>query len=398
MECNHILVRFGELTTKGKNRKMFIRKLCQNTKEILKPMSQLKYELSFDRMYIILNGEDPKAVAEKLKTVFGIHSFSFCYKVESDLDKIKEVCLQVVENNSGQTFKIDTKRNDKDYPLHSHDINTAIAGYIFHHTSKTLKVDVHHPEILVKVELRKDYTYVMDNVIMGAGGYPVGVGGKALLMLSGGIDSPVAGYLTLKRGVDIECIHYASPPYTSDLAREKVLDLVDVLRQYTHGKIVVHIVPFTDLQLAVYEHCEESYAMTVMRRMMYRIAQGVAQKNNCLAIVNGESIGQVASQTLESMATINEVIHMPVLRPVACMDKLEIIDIATKIGTYDISIRPHEDCCTIFTPKQPATKPKSYKAQAFEANWDFEAMVQECVENTQDIVIDDSYKNIENLF
>ena len=349
-------------------------------------------------MYIILNGEDPKAVAEKLKTVFGIHSFSFCYKVESDLEKIKEVCLQVVENNSGQTFKIDTKRNDKDYPLHSHDINTAIAGYIFHHTSKTLKVDVHHPEILVKVELRKDYTYVMDNVIMGAGGYPVGVGGKALLMLSGGIDSPVAGYLTLKRGVDIECIHYASPPYTSDLAREKVLDLVDVLRQYTHGKIVVHIVPFTDLQLAVYEHCEESYAMTVMRRMMYRIAQGVAQKNNCLAIVNGESIGQVASQTLESMATINEVIHMPVLRPVACMDKLEIIDIATKIGTYDISIRPHEDCCTIFTPKQPATKPKSYKAQAFEANWDFATMVQECVENTQDIVIDDSYKNIENLF
>ena len=398
MECNHILVRFGELTTKGKNRKMFIRKLCQNTKEILKPMSQLKYELSFDRMYIILNGEDPKAVAEKLKTVFGIHSFSFCYKVESDLEKIKEVCLQVVENNSGQTFKIDTKRNDKDYPLHSHDINTAIAGYIFHHTSKTLKVDVHHPEILVKVELRKDYTYVMDNVIMGAGGYPVGVGGKALLMLSGGIDSPVAGYLTLKRGVDIECIHYASPPYTSDLAREKVLDLVDVLRQYTHGKIVVHIVPFTDLQLAVYEHCEESYAMTVMRRMMYRIAQGVAQKNNCLAIVNGESIGQVASQTLESMATINEVIHMPVLRPVACMDKLEIIDIATKIGTYDISIRPHEDCCTIFTPKQPATKPKSYKAQAFEANWDFATMVQECVENTEDIVIDDSYKNIENLF
>ena len=398
MECNHILVRFGELTTKGKNRKMFIRKLCQNTKEILKPMSQLKYELSFDRMYIILNGEDPKAVAEKLKTVFGIHSFSFCYKVESDLEKIKEVCLQVVENNSGQTFKIDTKRNDKDYPVHSHDINTAIAGYIFHHTSKTLKVDVHHPEILVKVELRKDYTYVMDNVIMGAGGYPVGVGGKALLMLSGGIDSPVAGYLTLKRGVDIECIHYASPPYTSDLAREKVLDLVDVLRQYTHGKIVVHIVPFTDLQLAVYEHCEESYAMTVMRRMMYRIAQGVAQKNNCLAIVNGESIGQVASQTLESMATINEVIHMPVLRPVACMDKLEIIDIATKIGTYDISIRPHEDCCTIFTPKQPATKPKSYKAQAFEANWDFATMVQECVENTQDIVIDDSYKNIENLF
>lgn len=398
MECNHILIRFGELTTKGKNRKLFIRKLCANTKEILSSFDKLKYELSFDRMYIILNGEDPKAVTDKLKTVFGIHSFSLCYKVESDLDKIKEVCLYVIENNPGLTFKIDTKRNDKDYPLHSQDINRAIAGYIFHHTTKQLKVDVHHPEILIKVELRKEYTYIMDNVIMGAGGYPVGIGGKALLMLSGGIDSPVAGYLTLKRGVDIECIHYASPPYTSDLAREKVLDLVDVLRQYTHGKIVVHIVPFTELQLAVYEHCEESYAMTVMRRMMYRIAEGIANKNHCLAIVNGESIGQVASQTLESMSVINEVISMPVLRPVACMDKLEIINIAEKIGTYDISIRPHEDCCTIFTPKQPATKPKSYKAEAFEDKWDFEKMVQDCIDQTSFIVVDDHYKKIDDLF
>src|SRR5699024_2480332 len=211
-----------------------------------------------------------------------------------------------------------TKCNDKDYILHSHDINTAIAGYIFHHTSKELKVDVHHPEILIQVELRKECTYVMDNVIQGAGGYPVGIGGKALLMLSGGIDSPVAGYLTLKRGVDIECIHYATPPYTNELAREKVLDLVDVLRHYTHGKITVHIIPFTDLQLAVYDHCDESYAMTIMRRMMYRIAEGVAHQNQCLALVNGESIGQVASQTLESMSVINEVIHMPVIRPVAC--------------------------------------------------------------------------------
>ncbi len=398
MECNHILVRFGELTTKGKNRKVFIRKLCGNTKEILNSFPKLQYELSYDRMYILLNGEDQKAVCKKLKTVFGIHSFSVCYKVESDLEKIKDVCLHVIENNKGNTFKIDTKRNDKDYPLQSHDINVAIAGHIFHHTTKELNVDVHHPEILVKVELRKEFSYVMDNVILGAGGYPVGVGGKALLMLSGGIDSPVAGYLTLKRGVDIECIHYASPPYTSDLAKEKVLDLVNVLRLYTHGKITVHIVPFTELQLKVYEHCDESYAMTVMRRMMYRIAEGVAIKNNCLAIVNGESIGQVASQTLESMATINEVITMPVLRPVACMDKLEIIDIAKKIETYDISVRPHEDCCTIFTPKQPATKPKNYKAQAYEENWDFQSMVQKCIDDTQFVFVDAQYKNIENLF
>lgn len=398
MECNHILVRFGELTTKGKNRKLFIRKLTQNTKEILKDFTHLRYEMSFDRLYILLNGENPEAVCNKLKTVFGIHSFSVCYKVETDLEKIKDVCLDIIEKNDGNTFKIQAKRNDKDFPLHSHDINTAIAGHIFHHTSKKLKVDVHHPDILIKIELRKECTYVMDNVIKGAGGYPVGIGGKALLMLSGGIDSPVAGYLTLKRGVDIECIHYASPPYTNAQAREKVLDLVDVLRHYTHGKITVHIVPFTDLQLAVYDHCDESYAMTIMRRMMYRIAQGVAKKNQCLALVNGESIGQVASQTLESMSVINEVICMPVIRPVACMDKLEIINIAEKIGTYDISIRPHEDCCTIFTPKQPATKPKSYKAEALEETWDFASMVETCIDQCETIVIDDHYKEVEDLF
>lgn len=398
MECNHILVRFGELTTKGKNRKIFIRKLTQNTKEILKDFTHLRYEMSFDRLYILLNGENPEAVCQKLQTVFGIHSFSLCYKVESDIEKIKDVCLDIIEKNEGKTFKIQTKRNDKDFPLHSHDVNTTIAGHIFHHTTKDLKVDVHHPDILIKVELRKECTYVMDNVIKGAGGYPVGIGGKALLMLSGGIDSPVAGYLTMKRGVDIECIHYASPPYTNALAREKVLDLVDVLRRYTHGKITVHIIPFTDLQLAVYDHCDESYAMTIMRRMMYRIAEGVAQKNQCLALVNGESIGQVASQTLESMSVINEVIRMPVIRPVACMDKLEIIDIAEKIGTYDISIRPHEDCCTIFTPKQPATKPKSYKAEALEEIWDFQSMVETCIEQCETIVIGDHYQEVDDLF
>ncbi len=398
MECNHILVRFGELTTKGKNRKTFIHKLTRNTKEILHAFTNLTYKETHDRLYIMLNGEDPTLVCDKLKSVFGIHSFSACYKVESDLEKISEVALYLIEKNSGSTFKIDTKRVNKDFPLISHDINTTIAGYIFHHTTKDLKVDVHHPEILIKIELRKECSYVMDNVILGAGGYPVGIGGKALLMLSGGIDSPVAGYLTLKRGVDIECIHYVSPPYTSDLAKEKVTDILDTLRQYTHGRILIHFIPFTDLQLAVYEHCDESYAMTVMRRMMYRIAEGIAQKNNCLVIVNGESIGQVASQTLQSMSVINEVITTPVIRPVACMDKLEIIDLSKKIHTYDISIRPYEDCCTIFTPKQPSTKPKSDKAQMFESRWDFASMVQECINNSEDIWIDDNYKNVNDLF
>ena len=398
MKPDHILVRFGELTTKGKNRKLFIRKLLKNTKEILHDYPTLEYELTYDRLYIYLNEEDAQEVTDKIKTIFGIHNFSLCYKVEHDLEKAKEVVTYIIDHDEGNTFKIDTKRHDKSYPKNSIEMNKEIAGYVFHHTTKDLSVDVHNPDILVRVEYRKDAIYIMDNMIPGAGGYPVGIGGKALLMLSGGIDSPVAGYLTMKRGVDLECIHYASPPYTNEMAREKVLDLVNVLKDYTHGYIKVHIVPFTDLQLSVYDHCDESYAMTVMRRMMYRIAEGVAKKNDCLAIVNGESIGQVASQTLESMNTINQVITTPVIRPVACMDKLEIIKIAEKIGTYDISIRPYEDCCTIFTPHNPATKPKAYKAKGFEDEWDFEAEVQKCIDNTETTIINSKYKNDEDLF
>jgi len=205
----------------------------------------------------------------------------------------------MINEDTKTTFKINTKRSDKTFPKKSQDINREIAGHVFHHVTRPLKVDVHNPEMLVTVEIRHDAMYVMTNVIKGAGGYPVGIGGKALLMLSGGIDSPVAGYLTLKRGVDIECVHFAAPPYTNEFAREKVFDLVDQLRHYTHGQITVHVVNFTKLQLAVYDHCDESYAMTVMRRMMYRIGEKLARKNHCLALVNGESIGQVASQTLE---------------------------------------------------------------------------------------------------
>ena len=318
--------------------------------------------------------------------------------MEKNLELAKQAVLQIIENNDGNTFKINTKRSDKNFPGSSQEINREIAGYVFHHTTKEIKVDVHAPAILVTVEIRYDAIYVMDNIIKGAGGYPVGVGGKALLMMSGGIDSPVAGYLTLKRGVDIECIHFAAPPYTNELAREKVFDLVDKLRHYTHSSIRVHVINFTKLQLAVYDNCDESYAMTVMRRMMYRISEKIANKNNCLALVNGESIGQVASQTLNSMQVINEVVKIPVLRPVLCLDKLEIIDIADRIDTYEISIRPHEDCCTIFTPKAPATKPKLYKAEIFESGFDFETLIDECVETAEIITVDHNYKKNDDIF
>ncbi len=398
MEANYILIRFGELTTKGKNRKLFTQRLLKNTKDVLVNYTNLGYQLQHDRMYIMLNGHSHEEISNKVKEIFGIHSFSIAYKLEKNMELVKQTVSNMINDNQLTTFKINTKRSDKTYPSTSNDINREIATHVFHNANRELKVDVRNPEMLITVEIRSDAFYVMDNVIKGAGGYPVGIGGKALLMLSGGIDSPVAGYLTLKRGVDIECIHFASPPYTSDMAKQKMLDLVEEVKDYGRGKIRVHIVDFTKLQLAVYDHCQESYAMTVMRRMMYRIGQRIARKNNCLALVNGESIGQVASQTLHSMQTINEVITIPVLRPVLCMDKLEIIDVAKKINTYDISIRPFEDCCTIFTPKAPATKPKSYQAKAYEDTFDFESLIEQCVETVETIVVDGKKADEEGLF
>jgi len=386
MKYSHILVRFGELTTKGKNRKMFINRLFENIKESLHKYQGLQYQKTFDRIYIELNHEKADDVCQDLKKVFGIYSFSLAIKIETSIENMQEAALMIMNTTEGKTFKIETKRSFKQFPMKSDDVNRSVAGFIFDHINKDISVDVHQPSIRLKIEIRENNSYVMNHVIKASGGYPVGVGGKALLMLSGGIDSPVAGYLTLKRGVQIECIHYASPPYTNERAKQKVLDITRKLVPYC-GSIVVHMIPFTKLQLAIYEHTSESYAMTIMRRMMYRIAEEIAIKRNCLAIVNGESIGQVASQTLDSMAVINEVITLPVIRPVACMDKLDIIEIAKKIDTYDISIRPFEDCCTIFTPKNPTTKPKSYKAKAFEETFDYTSLLEECCNEVETMII-----------
>lgn len=379
---DHILVRYGELSTKGKNKKDFIKRLTRNVKNSLRSFSQLEYEATRDRLYILLHGEDAHAVADILQHVFGISSFSFAIKIASDIDAMRTTSLAVAKEFEGDTFKIDTRRNYKMFPMISDEINRCLATDILKETN--LKVNVKQPQLRIQVEVHQFDTYIMTNKIIGAGGYPVGVGGKALVMLSGGIDSPVASYLTMKRGVAIECIHYASPPYTSNAAQEKVLDLARAVSRY-QGHIRVHIVPFTELQLAIYKHCDESYAITIMRRMMYRIADQLAQKQNCLAIVNGESIGQVASQTLESMQVINQVTQMPVIRPVVALDKLEIIDIAKRINTYDISIQPFEDCCTIFTPKNPVTKPTLKRAERMESHFDFESLLNDCMDKIEHI-------------
>lgn len=377
---DHILVRFGELSTKGKNKKDFIKRLLTNVKNALREFEALSYERTHDRLYIMLNEENPHAVSEHLRKVFGISSFSLAIRVPSDIEEIKKTALLVAKETTGKTFKIEARRSFKQFGMISDEINRAVAGEILRNTE--WKVDVRKPDLRIQIELHETHTYIMTGKILGAGGYPVGVGGKALVMLSGGIDSPVASYLTMKRGIAIECIHYASPPYTSQAAQDKVLDLARAIAPY-QGHIRIHVVPFTELQLAIYKNCDESYAITIMRRMMYRIAQRICEKQNALAIVNGESIGQVASQTLESMQVINAVTQMPVIRPVACLDKLEIIDLAKSIHTYDISILPFEDCCTIFTPKNPVTKPTIKKAEKLEERFDYESLIDACIEKTE---------------
>ena len=400
MDCHydHILIRYGELSLKGKNRGSFIKTLYDNVRQATRGFPKLSFEKQHDRMYIYLNGENGQEVADVVSRVFGISSLSLAIKVAPDIEAIKEAVRESIDLNTPGTFKIAARRSDKLFPIVSDQINRICATEILKNSD--WKVDVRHPDVKIVVEVHKDAAYVMTDRIPGAGGMPVGSGGKAMVMLSGGIDSPVASYLIMKRGVRIECVHYASPPFTNEAARQKVLDLAKLIAP-CQGDIIVHVVPFTDLQQAIYMHCDESYAITIMRRMMVRIAEGLAGKRHCLAIGTGESIGQVASQTLESMECINAVTNMPVIRPVVCMDKVEIINIAEKIGTYEPSILPYEDCCTIFTPKAPATKPKLDKCERFEERWDWQSQVEECIQNAEKIVIhprSDASEKEEDLF
>ncbi|KZN97114.1 MULTISPECIES: tRNA uracil 4-sulfurtransferase ThiI [Aeribacillus] len=382
MQYDHILVRYGEMSLKGKNRKHFINHLKNNIKLALSSFSSLEYTANRDRLFIKLNGEDGEKVAEKLQTVFGIQSFSLAIRTKSDIEAIKDSALQAVKQlyKNGDTFKVSAKRADKSFPLTSDQLNYEIGRHILIHTDG-LKVDVHHPDINVRVEVRPHATYIMCKDFKGAGGLPVGSSGKAMLMLSGGIDSPVAGYLSMKRGLEIEAIHFFSPPYTNERAKQKVMDLVEKLTEFG-GKIVLHIVPFTEIQVTIQQKILENYTMTSTRRMMLKIADEIRKKRGALAIVTGESLGQVASQTLESMYAINEVTTTPILRPLISMDKNEIIEIAEKIDTFEISNRPYEDCCTIFTPASPKTKPKREKILKLESYVDFQPLIQKAIEET----------------
>ena len=379
-----VLIRFGELSTKGKNRKDFINRLYGNVKYMLRDFSTLEYRKAYDRIYIRIHDEDPVAIREKLKKVFGISSFSFTEKVNSDIDSISDACFRIASETDKKTFKIIAKRHDKNFPMKSDAINRAVAGRILKNTD--LKVDVHDPELAIRIEVHQDDTYITSEKIPGAGGYPAGINGKVLLLLSGGIDSPVAAYQLMKRGLMVEAVHFASPPYTSEAAKNKVLTLASMVSEY-QGHMHVHLINFTDLQLQIYKTAGDPYAVTLMRRMMFRLAERTAKQYGCLALGTGESIGQVASQTLESVACINDVVRIPVIRPLVCYDKVEIIDMARKIGTYETSILPFEDCCTIFDPKNPVTKPSVEKSEYYESQFDYEKLIEEALAAMETVVV-----------
>lgn len=379
MQYSEIMIRYGELSTKKKNRMRFINKLKNNMEHVLSIYPDVSVKTDRDRGHVYLNGTDYHEVAESLKEIFGIQAFSPSFKVEKNVDTLVKAVQEIMTSvyKDGMTFKITAKRSDHSFELDSRALNHTLGDAVFS-VLPNIKAQMKQPDINLKVEIRDEAAYISYEDIRGAGGLPVGTSGKGMLMLSGGIDSPVAGYLALKRGVDIEAVHFASPPYTNPGALKKAHDLTRKLTKFG-GNIQFIEVPFTEIQEEIKAKAPEAYLMTLTRRFMMRITDRIREDRNGLVIINGESLGQVASQTLESMQAINAVTATPIIRPVVTMDKLEIIDIAQKIDTFDISIQPFEDCCTIFAPDRPKTNPKIKNTEQYEKRMDVEGLVERAV-------------------
>lgn len=381
MKYTEIMVRYGELSTKGKNRRKFIMKLAENVRQTLGEFPKIKINADRDRMHLLLNGEDSTQIIPKLQKVFGIQNFSPSIRVEKDVAAIVHMAQAMMkERYSGtETFKVTAKRSDHSFEKNSGELNVLVGNAIIDLFPK-IDVQMKKPDINLRVEIRLDGAYLSCETIKGAGGLPVGTAGKGMLMLSGGIDSPVAGYLAMKRGVLLEAVHFASPPYTSEQALRKAKDLTKKLTPYG-GSISFIEVPFTEVQEEIKRCIPQAYWMTVTRRMMLRLTDAIRMQQNGLVIINGESLGQVASQTLHSMIAINEVTSTPIVRPVATMDKLEIIELAQEIDTFDIAIQPFEDCCTIFAPPQPKTRPQLEKVQKYEGRIDVAGLMERALAN-----------------
>ena len=396
MLYNELLIHFGELSTKGLNKKRFIQQLAKNIRHSLKAQA-LVGTVQTDRDHLYILFDEPTDIlpyVDILQRISGIQKITPVLRCELDIKKIKEAALTLAKEQEFETFKVACRRANKAFPLDSFGVMREVGGFLLV-SLKTKKVDVHNPDLTLSIEIRDDYAYLSFVNYPGCGGYPLGTNGKVLHLLSGGIDSPVAAYLLLRRGILVEMIHFAAPPYTSERVVDKLTSLMKKLNLY-QARIRLHIIPFTDLQLSIYKHAAEPYCITIMRRMMMRISSRLADKLGLPAISTGESIGQVASQTLNSMKVINEVTNTPIIRPLAVFDKLEIIKISKDIDTYDISIEPYEDCCTIFKPKKPRTNPRSKDCEFYEKQWDYESQIASCLENERIIDVEEGVIKSEN--
>lgn len=381
-----ILVRYGEIILKGLNRPVFEEKLISNIKKALYGIGKIDVIKSQARIYIEPQEEnyDFDGALQRLTKVFGIVSVSSVWKIESDFETIKDYSLKLasdlVERKGYKTFKVETKRGNKRFPMQSPEISSELGAYLLDNIP-SLSVDVNHPEFILYLEVR-EASYIYSEIIRANCGMPIGSNGKALLLLSGGIDSPVAGWMIAKRGVEVDAIHFYSYPYTSERAKEKVIDLTKILASYC-GKVNLHVVPFTDIQLQINEKCPAELNTIIMRRVMMVISEKIAEKIGALALITGESVGQVASQTMHSLVVTNAAVKLPVFRPLIGMDKNEVIEIARKIETFETSILPYEDCCTVFVAKHPNTKPKLEKVLEFESRLDIEDLIEIAISNTE---------------
>ncbi len=386
-----IIIRFGDMMLKGKNIGFFIKRVRKHLIEKLKDLD-VAYEFTHDRIFIDFKNYEEKEIMFRLHMIPGLHSFHVAYVASPDIQDIIKVGCQVLDEEIDQDnvhFKIETKRHDKSFPMTSLEITQKIASPILSGAKRPFTVDVKHPEETLHVELRKDVAYLYLRSIKGMGGFPYGTAGKGLLMMSGGLDSPVAGFLSMKQGIEVELVHFESTPMTPLESVQKVIDLAKVLTAYTpNASIRLFLVPFTQIHEQILANVFDPYIITVMRRMMYRLAERLAKKQKVLCLINGESVGQVASQTLNSMQVVESVTRIPILRPLITYDKIDIIDLANQIGSYDISTRPFNDCCSIYVPKSPVTKPMEVYASKYENTFDYEPMIKEALEKTQMIVID----------
>ena len=383
-----ILIKNGELVLKGLNRNTFEDILIKNMRKSLKDLGEFTFTKSQSTI-MIESAEDIDLddAVDRLKRVFGIAALSRAAVAKKDMDDIMNVSREYLEDelSLAKTFKVEAKRSDKKFPLKSPEIARELGGFLlseFNH----LKVDVHNPDVTVTVEIRDNYAFIRGNNIRGAGGMPVGTSGRAAVLISGGIDSPVAAYMMAKRGVELVSVHFASPPYTTELAEEKVMELLHRVARYS-GPITTYVVKFTEIQEQIRNNCPEEFFTIIMRRYMMRISEIIARHQNCSALITGESVGQVASQTMYALACTDAVCNMPVFRPCIGMDKNEIVILSRKIDTFDTSILPYEDCCTVFTPKHPKTRPQLAAVEEAESALDRDALIQRAVDSARKTVI-----------